>query len=83
MDGSLGLSWGREPLYGIPRPVPALPDLCLVPCGLMQMIPSHTLELKAASTEIHRNGDVFSKEKHAHLRNSQKRQRCPLTQGHL
>lgn len=83
-DGSLGLSQGREPLRGIPRPIPAL--LRPVPSALWSHAndsQSYILELKAASAEIHRNGDVFPEEKHVHLRNGQKRQRCPLTQGHL
>lgn len=78
--------WG---FHGVANCCVAFPDLSWprsdlhqAPCGLMQMIPSHILELKAASTEIHRNGDVLSQENHTPLRSSQKRQRCPL-QSHL
>ena len=88
-EPGVGPRTARRGFHGVVNHRTAFPDLsqlcsdlCQVPCGLMQMILSHILELKPASTEIHRNWDIFPEEKHAHLRNSQKRQRCPL-QGHL
>jgi len=62
--------WGFHGVVKGRMTFPDLSQLCShlgqVLCGLQQKTPSHILELKAAFTEIHRNGDVFPEEKHAH-----------------
>lgn len=79
MTACSGTYGGRE-LFCSPSPSQLRSDLCQVPCSLVQMIPG--LGLKAASTEMHRNGDMLPEE-NTRLRNSQHRQRCPLTRGHF